>query len=104
MGLGSQRGFPKDPSDLEITIAPSDGNDPDRPVPEVRWDAGHEPRVVERDPINAGLWRSIEVELNVPDDALGLYDITVTCADCDEGVSGYTMDKVLNVVRMNLTG
>ena len=59
-------------------------------------EAGWEPRVVEENLFEATLWRSIECHLNIPSDALGLYDITVTCGDVD----GYVMDKVLNVVKI----
>jgi hypothetical protein len=39
----------------------------------------------------------------LPEDELGLYDVTVTCKDSQgNGVDNYTMDKVLNVVKIEL--
>jgi hypothetical protein len=47
-------------------------------------------RVEERDPFHATIWRTLSLELAVPETAaLGLYDVKVTCADATgEGVDG----------------
>ncbi|MHC4249013.1 MAG: Calx-beta domain-containing protein, partial [Planctomycetota bacterium] len=60
-------------------------------------------RVVEENPFLATVYRTIEVELDVPDDALGLYDIKVTCKNAaGEGVDRYAMGNVLDVLKMDL--
>ena len=59
-------------------------------------------RVVEEDPFYATIFRTIEFDLQVPDDAFGFYDIEVTCKDADEGVDGYVMEKVLKILKMEM--
>ncbi|MHC4066934.1 MAG: hypothetical protein ACYSUI_20855 [Planctomycetota bacterium] len=98
--------FPDDTSvrqggTLEIAFLP-DGHT--NPVPEVIWDVapGEDdliPRIVEEHPLEATALRTLEFHVDVPEGALGLYDIRLTCKDAaGRGVEDYTMDRFLSVI------
>ncbi len=83
-------GFPEGAS-ASVSLSPSAGNPCTAAITVEPGTA-----VVEHDPIKANCRRSIVFVANVPPEACGLYDVSVSCG----GVQSYTMDKVLSILKI----